>query len=132
MGTRAAGGYVGMSEGWLGTVCALFLRSFNAATTSLIGILESGLGFRGRSSTDHPGPDGPVAVQTRIWGAGPDPGAGPDQVFRARSRGFRALGREFSKGFLNEIFLAPEKIFPAGLDSIPPSVAAPLLSLRVL
>ena len=36
MGTRAAGGYVGMSEGWLGTVCALFLRSFNAATTSLI------------------------------------------------------------------------------------------------
>ena len=33
MGTRAAGGYVGMSEGWLGTVCALFLRSFNAATT---------------------------------------------------------------------------------------------------
>ena len=35
MGTRAAGGYVGMSEGWLGTVCALFLRSFNAATTLL-------------------------------------------------------------------------------------------------
>ena len=38
MGTRAAGGYVGMSEGWLGTVCALFLRSFNAATTLLIGV----------------------------------------------------------------------------------------------
>ena len=35
MGTRAAGGYVGMSEGWLGTVCPLFLRSFNAATTLL-------------------------------------------------------------------------------------------------
>ena len=35
MGTRAAGGYVGMSEGWLGTVCALFLRSFNAATPLL-------------------------------------------------------------------------------------------------
>ena len=39
MGTRAAGGYVGMSEGWLGTVCALFLRSFNAATTLLKNIL---------------------------------------------------------------------------------------------
>ena len=40
MGTRAAGGYVGMSEGWLGTVCALFLRSFNAATPLLIDINE--------------------------------------------------------------------------------------------
>ena len=60
---------------------------------------EAGLGFRGGPGTDHPGPDGPPPVQTRIWGAGPGPGAGPDQVFRARSRGFRALGREFSKGF---------------------------------
>ena len=77
--------------------------------------LNSGLRFRGGPDTDHPGPDGPVAVQTRIWGAGPDPGAGPDQVFRARSRGFRALGREFFLRVLNEIFLSPEKIFPAGL-----------------
>ena len=35
MGTRAAGGYVGMSEGWLGTVCALFLRSFNKGVWAL-------------------------------------------------------------------------------------------------
>ena len=39
MGTRAAGGYVGMSEGWLGTVCALFLRSFNKGVLALKNIL---------------------------------------------------------------------------------------------
>ena len=78
------------------------------------GVRGDGVGrarISGRSSTDHPGPDGPPPVQTRIWGAGPGPGAGPDQVFRARSRGFRALGREFFLRVLNEIFWPPQKFF---------------------
>ena len=54
MGTRAAGGYVGMSEGWLGTVCALFLRSFNAATTLLIDTWSCRyIGVRRTASTSH-------------------------------------------------------------------------------
>ena len=49
-----------------------------------IGCLDSGLKFRVRSREDHPGPEGPGVVPSRILGAGPGLGAGPDQVFRVR------------------------------------------------
>ena len=51
--------------------------------------VQAGLKFRVRSREDHPGPEGPGVVPSRILEAGPGLGAGPGQVFRARQRGFR-------------------------------------------
>eukprot|EP01045_Picozoa_sp_COSAG04_P025032 COSAG04_NODE_3218_length_3034_cov_725.639182_3_plen_180_part_00 len=60
-----------------------------AAKTGGGGQWELGLKFRVRSHADHPGPDGPPLVPSRIWEAGPGQGGCPDPVFRARSKWFR-------------------------------------------